>query len=112
MTLTTTDGKNFVAQNTFFVTDLTDADHTTIDSYAEHHAGGLVVLGRHIDPVWYVKAHDTWGPGTPEEPGDIVVHLYRVEDDEDGEDEEQVLYFTSGTAALAAFLNAEAPAEA
>lgn len=71
--------------------------------YAEHHSGGLVVLGAPaLRDNCYVKMHDTWGPGLPDEPGSVVVHEY----DLDGTGAvDEVTYFTSGREAFAHFLN-------
>lgn len=97
-------------------------DHE-IEGWAEHHAGGLLVLGSWTsDARRYVKAHDTWGPGLPDEPGEIVVHEYDPEtagsghlhsevDLEDGiveqiwTDGSYVWFFTNPEQAFAFFLS-------
>ncbi len=101
-------------------------DEDDIETFAEHHSGGLVVLGAPTVRAYYVKLHDTWGPGTPNEPGDIVVHEYPLEDPredtgapveqtwtgftEDGipyegwSDDSRVYYFDNGREAFDFFL--------
>lgn len=92
----TTDAELFLRQNERFAADLAPEDVATLELYAEHHAGGLFVLGRPLDDGRYVKAHDSWGDDES-----IVVHAYDP-DDSDADDVEE--YFTSGRKALAAFL--------
>lgn len=89
---------DFLAQNDLFSADLTAHDREVAAPYAEHHAGGLFVLGRRINDRLYVKAHDSWG-----DDGKIVVHVY----DPDAADGGTVDYFDSGHDALVRFLGAE-----
>lgn len=96
------DTRRFLEQNTLAAGDLDEDDLETVRDHAEHHAGGLYVLWRPIDDEWSVKLHDSWGDSEH-----IVVHTYRPFGD-DLEDD-VILEFTSGHAALEAFLGAEAP---
>ncbi|GAB3081145.1 hypothetical protein GCM10027053_52160 [Intrasporangium mesophilum] len=92
--------KAFLAQNAAFAAGLTAEGLEAIEAFAEHHSGGLYVLGRQVSDELYVKTHDSWGPGMPDEPGDVVVHLYSLDDEQSLD---LVLFFNDGTAALAAF---------
>lgn len=95
----------FLIQNDTAACDLTDEDRETVEAYAEHHAGGLYVLGREVRPApdrVYVKMHDDWGDGEQ-----VVVHTYNPDydgDAPDGDPVERVEFFDSGHAALARFL--------
>lgn len=74
-----------------------------IEPYVDEHGGGLVVLARHIEGSIHVKMHDTWGPGAADgEPGDIVVHVYDSERDDD--EGEGVEYFADPWKAYRRFL--------
>lgn len=86
----------FIAQNPHTAAGLAPDQ---ITPYAEHHAGGLHVLGAPTSDGRWVKLHDTWGPGTPDEPGDIVVHAYDPDADSDDETRTRVDYFTDAAAA-------------
>lgn len=92
---------DFLLQNEFFRVGLTKDDYETIHAYADHHSGGLLVLWRPLGDGYHAKAHDSWGPGTPDEPGNIVVHVYNDEGDD-----EVVRYFDNGHDAIEAFLTA------
>jgi hypothetical protein len=73
----------FRLQNPFSAAELSDEE---ILEYVEHHSGGLIVLGAPSERG-YAKMHDSWGPGAPDEPGNIVVHDYdpdRVYDGPEG----------------------------
>lgn len=91
------DAGKFLAQNDEFAEGLTAEDLDVIEMYAEHHCGGLYVLGRDLDGGRYVKLHDSWGPDEC-----VVVHTYdpAIYPDET----ETVEMFTSLHEAIAAFL--------
>lgn len=110
----------FLDQNPDCAAELTLDD---VRPYAAHHAGGLVVLiARVASGNNWIKMHDSWGPGAPDEPGNIVVHAYPAEEvepntlpeprewAEDGiprqnwNDGSSVWFFNSGRAALTFFL--------
>jgi hypothetical protein len=92
-------GRAFLEQNQVCAETL---DLEEIAWAAEHHSGGLFVLGSHsAEDGYYVKMHDTWGPGKPDEPGNVVVHEY---DPDDPEGYDEVSYFDTGTEAYADFL--------
>lgn len=88
----------FLAQNEIAGQQLTIEE---IAPYAEHHSGGLMVLGSFTEDGTYVKMHDSWGPGKPDEPGDVVVHEY---DPDDTEGMDEVSYFDTGREAFEFFL--------
>lgn len=90
-------GESFFAQNEAFARGLTEYEQAVVRDYADHHAGGLIVLFRYLDePDLCVKAHDSWG-----DVDSIVVHVYDPEDP----DRDWMAFFDSGSEALAAFLN-------
>lgn len=103
------DARAFLAQNDDAARGLTDAELTTVEMYAEHHAGGLYVLWRYIEDMadkpegLCVKMHDSWG-GDDGEGRNIVVHVYSTEDDS----HDVVNYYATGVEAIAAFLTADA----
>lgn len=93
---------------TFFDQNATAAQSLTVDqveAFADHHAGGLVVLWRSLSDDWSVKMHDSWG-GPDDDGNDVIVHVYR-NSDEDPRD--TVTYYATGREAYAAFMAAEAP---
>lgn len=94
----------FIDQNPYSARGLS---RDQIELYAEHHSGGLIVLGGYAGSGSYVKMHDTWGPGTEGgEPGDIVVHEYDPENFNEDAEDDKVAFFTDGPTALKAFLTA------
>lgn len=95
--------KAFLEQNDGFAKGLTEDDLVTVEEYADHHAGGLIVLWRYIEDNLAVKTHDSWG-GADEEGRDIVVHIYSLED----ESVDIVNWYATGHEALEAFLSADA----
>src|SRR5690348_9087135 len=98
----TEEGQAFLEQNSLFAKAGLSAPHLeAVDQFAEHHCGGLFVLGRPEDGL-IVKCHESWGPGRPDEPGDIVVHIY----DPHG-DTEAVRYYDDPADAIADFLLAD-----
>lgn len=76
----TVEGQRFLEQNDAALTGLTAEDVETVDFYAEHHAGGLYVVGGRMPDGRYVKAHDTWGD--PDD-GEVVVNAYDPDSDRD-----------------------------
>lgn len=93
----TTYGDWFLDQNTDFARGLTEDDRETVDAFAEHHAGGLIVLWRPMEVDGLsVKAHDDWS-----DQDSIVVHVY----DSPDPDRDWVRLFANGHDALAAFLS-------
>lgn len=110
----------FLGQNPICAETLSLED---VGGLAEHHAGGLAVLGAPASIEGrYVKMHDTWGPGKPDEPGEIVVHEFYLNPageehhsweivNEDGipeqawDDGSYVWFFDSGRAAYEFFLS-------
>lgn len=97
--------KAFLAQNTDCASSLSGKDRKRADSFAEHHAGGLVDLANDLGDGWNVKMHDDWG-----DTEGIVVHTYNADAD-NPEATESVRYFNAndGHEALEAFLSAKAP---
>lgn len=69
----------FLAQNGYAAETL---EYDEIAPYAEHHAGGLVVLGEMSTRAgYYVKVHDTWGEAGPNGE-EIIVHEYPLDEPE------------------------------
>jgi len=92
------DGYRFLVQNAVAAGTLADQEQVdAVMQFAEHHAGGLVVLGRSLDDGRYVKMHDSWG-----DDGKVVVHAYDPEDEMINADVEY--YFDTGAEALERFL--------
>lgn len=90
-------GGDFLAQNDLFREGLTEDDYEMVHAFADHHAGGLIVLWRPFDVDGLsVKAHDSWGGDD-----DIVVHVYDSEDP----DRQWMRFFDNGHDALNAFLS-------
>ncbi len=91
-------GLAFLDQNPRAAATLTSTDQLeAVDDFAEHHAGGLIVLFRYTEDGRCMKMHDSWG-----DEDTVVVHTYDPDNPEDPA--ETVQSFTSGTDALAAFL--------
>jgi hypothetical protein len=91
---------SFVTQNMTMVSGMTEDQMEMIDTYVDHHAGGLYVLWRDLgEENLSVKAHDSWG-GDDE----IVVLFY----DADVPVRERVIYFAAseGEEAFDKFLTA------
>jgi hypothetical protein len=95
------DRERFLHQNERVAATITAEQRDAIEHYAEHHSGGLYVLGRELDDGRYVKLHDSWGDDEY-----VVVHAYdpmggsrRVE-----RDDEEETYFKKGSDAIDAFL--------
>ena len=91
----------FLAQNERTTATILPEQVAMIGHFAEHHSGGLYVLGRELDDGRYVKMHDSWGDDEY-----VVVHAYdpmgasrRVE-----RDDEEETYFKKGSDAILAFL--------
>lgn len=91
------DAERFLAQNTLVAESITDADTKAVEDFAEHHAGGLYVLGRPVGDGRYIKLHDSWGDDEM-----IVVHAYDPNDQDD--ESESETYYANGSDAVAAFL--------
>jgi hypothetical protein len=86
---------DFIQQNPLACEDLTVSE---IETFAEHYAGGLVVLaGYPMRENFYVKLHDSWSDTT-----DIVVHEYHLEDP----DQQTERYFTDSRRAFEYFMHA------
>lgn len=70
------DASVFLAQNPLAAETLADKIET-IEPFAEHHAGGMVVLADYsgVKPGLYVKLHDSWGPEDK-----VIVHEYDPDD--------------------------------
>lgn len=86
----------FMAQNTLAAQTVTPEQAEQADAFAEHHCGGLYVLGAPLGER-YVKCHDSWG-----DEGTVVVHAY---DPEDGGTPDDVWHFPTGEQAVARFLD-------
>jgi hypothetical protein len=67
----------FLAQNTKTARHVTEEQKVELREWehAEHHSGGLIVLGRPFDEGLYVKMHDGWGNND-----DPVLHIYSLDD--------------------------------
>jgi hypothetical protein len=81
-------------------------DLDAMEEYVTHHAGGLVVLLRHLGDGRCVKLHDSWS----DEEG-VVVHTYDPDyegERPDGDPHEDMAFYDNGTDALSAFMNAGA----
>jgi hypothetical protein len=89
--------ERFLAQNPDTAATLKDTlTAVRAAPYAEHHAGGMIVLaGTFIGTELYVKCHDSWS-----EAGVVVVHIYDAEDP----DHQIVLEYESGAEAVRTFL--------
>lgn len=106
----------FRRQNDALTEHLTLRQLVSLNPYAEHHSGGLLVAGKDVDDGSrifidgsriYCKMHDTWGdPDDPNE-GPIVVHIYDTEADSIPATD-VCLYFRNGSDAVGLFLNDEA----
>ena len=88
--------QRFNAQNDLGGVVLTAEEQDIIRRYADHHAGGLVVLWRSLTDDLSVKLHDSWG-----EDGPVVVHVY----DADDPDRDYIEEFADGHEAIARFLS-------
>lgn len=92
----------FLSQNEIAAATLLAGD---VEGYAEHHAGGLIVLLRHLDNGWLVKLHDSWGADE-----EVVVHRYDPNaDDPEFSDTEEVWAFQTGAEAFRFFKEVTAP---
>lgn len=95
----------FRRQNPKAAAGLTDEE---IEPFAEHHSGGLVVMGSPAgEPTgvdlreYYAKMHDSWGPDDA-----IVVHCYDVDQiDESDPRSDQVTYHEDSRSAFRHFLS-------
>lgn len=69
---------DFLAQNTKTAAHITEEQAKELRDWehAEHHSGGLLVLGRPFDDGLYVKMHDGWGNND-----DPVLHVYSLDDE-------------------------------
>lgn len=85
---------------------MTGIDSDVVRTYAEHHSGGLIVMGRALGDGRYVKMHDSWGDPDDEPEGHVVVHVYDTDPDPlmSEDPTETITYFPTGAAALPAFL--------
>lgn len=99
------DAQRFLSQNDGYAETLTDDDRATVEQYAEHHSGGLYVLGRALESGLYVKSHESWGGPDDVLGREHVVHMYDPDADDDGT-EVVLQYFDTGHEALQAFLSA------
>lgn len=92
-----TDAERFLAQNEIAAATLTLDD---IEGWAEHHAGGLMVLMfNNLPDGRVVKLHDSWGD--PEDA--VVVHTY--DPDKPDDEDETIAYFMTGRVAFDHFLS-------
>lgn len=75
--MTTVDMERWLEQNEIAARGLTEDEVRAAEDFAEHHAGGLFVLGCYVDgkPELYVKMHDSWG-----DEDKVVVHVYHHDD--------------------------------
>lgn len=102
MTYNTPDARAFLEQNEIAAATLTVME---IAPYAEHHCGGLFVLGCPVGSDRYAKLHDSWGGEDT-----VVLHIYNPdfefagEGDDDFDPDETVQHFDTGREAFAAFL--------
>lgn len=88
----------FLNQNPLTAASLTPEQLEAIEPYAEHHAGGLFVLGKHLEGDRYAKVHDSWG-----DDGSVVLHAY--DPDEPDDPAETITEYATGHEAIVAFLS-------
>ena len=89
--------KEFIVQNALAAETLT-ADE--VAPYAEHHSGGLIVLGAHLPDGRYAKVHDSWA-----DEAKVVLHAYDPDfvmptDDPAADPRESVAEYDTGREAL------------
>jgi hypothetical protein len=91
--------QTFLDQNEIAAATLTRDE---VEAFAEHHAGGLHVLGSYFDNgerSGYVKMHDSWGDDE-----NVIVHEYDPDNPDPDDDDDIVHEFSTGRAALDYFL--------
>lgn len=94
------DMARWLEQNHRAAETITPEQIRAVAQYAEHHAGGLFVLGGDTPGDHYVKCHDSWG-----DDASVIVHTYDPDaEDPEFSDTETIAEYATGTEAVAAFL--------